>query len=170
MFTFTPLLGAQSNSRASQSILGLDGGVKILVDVGWDERFDTASLAAIEKNASSLSIILLTHATISHLGAFAHCCKHVPYFSQIPVYATPPVIAFGRTLLQDLYTSTPLAATLIPASASPEDGSTDTRRTSILRQAPAFDEINKYFSLITPLKYSQPLQLHLLNSLYLSRA
>ncbi|RMZ80531.1 hypothetical protein DV737_g2884, partial [Chaetothyriales sp. CBS 132003] len=159
MFTYTPLLGAQSGSRASQSILELDGGVKILVDVGWDERFDTGQLAAIEKNASSLSFILLTHATVSHLGAFAHCCKHVPYFAQIPIYATSPVIAFGRTLLQDLYSSTPLAATFIPPSASPEDGTTDdSRRTSILRQAPTNEEINKYFSLITPLKYSQPLQ------------
>ncbi|RMZ78651.1 hypothetical protein DV738_g3723, partial [Chaetothyriales sp. CBS 135597] len=159
MFTYTPLLGAQSGSRASQSILELDGGVKILVDVGWDERFDTGQLAAIEKNASSLSFILLTHATVSHLGAFAHCCKHVPYFAQIPIYATSPVIAFGRTLLQDLYSSAPHAATFIPPSASPEDGTTDdSRRTNILRQAPTTEEISKYFSLITPLKYSQPLQ------------
>ncbi len=123
MFNFTPLLGAQSNSRASQSILELDGGVKILVDVGWDERFDTRQLAEIEKHASTLSFILLTHATTAHIGAFAHCCKHIPIFSQIPVYATPPVIAFGRTLLQDLYSSTPLAATFIPGSGSPDDDS-----------------------------------------------
>jgi cleavage and polyadenylation specificity factor subunit 2 len=50
MFTFTPLLGAQSpSSRASQSILELDGGIKILVDVGWDESFDTRDLAELEK-------------------------------------------------------------------------------------------------------------------------
>ncbi|KIW16601.1 hypothetical protein PV08_03789 [Exophiala spinifera] len=160
MFTFTPLLGAQSNSRSSQSILELDGGVKILVDVGWDERFDTRQLAEIEKHASTLSFILLTHATTSHVGAFAHCCKHIPIFSQIPVYATPPVIAFGRTLLQDLYSSNPVAATFIPGSGSPEDDSSvdDKSRSNILRQAPTFEEINKFFTLITPLKYSQPHQ------------
>lgn len=50
MFTFTPLLGAQSSSsRASQSILELDGGIKILVDVGWDDSFDTLDLAKLEK-------------------------------------------------------------------------------------------------------------------------
>ena len=59
MFTFTSLLGAQSNSRASQSLLELDGGIKIVVDVGWDERFDTRQLADIEKHASTLSFILL---------------------------------------------------------------------------------------------------------------
>ena len=50
MFTFTPLLGAQASfSRASQSILELDGGIKILVDVGWDDKFNTLDLAELEK-------------------------------------------------------------------------------------------------------------------------
>lgn len=50
MFTFTPLLGAQSSaSKASQSILELDGGIKILVDVGWDDTFDTLDLVELEK-------------------------------------------------------------------------------------------------------------------------
>ncbi|OCT50367.1 putative cleavage and polyadenylylation specificity factor [Cladophialophora carrionii] len=160
MFVFTPLLGSQSNSRASQSILELDGDIRILVDVGWDERFDTRQLAEIEKHVSTLSFILLTHATTSHLGAYAHCCKHIPLFTQIPVYATAPVIAFGRTLLQDLYSSSPLAATFIPGSGSLDTATSvdDKSRTNILRQAPTFDEINKYFTLITPLKYSQPHQ------------
>lgn len=156
MFTFTPLLGSQSGTRASQSILELDGGVKVLVDVGWDERFDPRQLAEIEKNVSALSFIILTHATTSHIGAFAHCCKHIPLFTQIPVYATAPVIAFGRTLLQDLYSSTPSAATFVPGSDN--SGADDRSRSNILRQAPTFEEINKYFSLINPLKYSQPHQ------------
>jgi cleavage and polyadenylation specificity factor subunit 2 len=49
MFTFTPLLGAQTKSIASQSIIELDGGVKILVDVGWDEKFDVAQLFDLER-------------------------------------------------------------------------------------------------------------------------
>lgn len=160
MFQFTALLGAQSTSRASQSILELDGGVKVLVDVGWDERFDIRQLAELEKHVSTLSFILLTHATISHLGAYAHCCKHIPLFSQVPVYATAPVIAFGRTTLQDLYSSAPAAATFIPLTASPEDGDAidDATRANILQEAPTFEQINSYFSNITPLKYSQPHQ------------
>ena len=42
MFNFTPLLG-------SQSLLELDGGVKILIDVGWDEYFDVAKLRSLER-------------------------------------------------------------------------------------------------------------------------
>jgi cleavage and polyadenylation specificity factor subunit 2 len=49
MFTFTPLQGARSDSSAVQSILELDGGVKVLVDVGWDETFDPQKLKELEK-------------------------------------------------------------------------------------------------------------------------
>jgi hypothetical protein len=49
MFNFTPLLGAQSPSSASQSLLEFDGGIKVLIDAGWDESFDTEKLKEIEK-------------------------------------------------------------------------------------------------------------------------
>ncbi|KAI1431899.1 beta-lactamase-like protein [Xylaria sp. CBS 124048] len=159
MFTFSPLLGALSESPASQSILELDGGIKILVGVGWDESFDVTKLKELEKQVPTLSLILLTHATTEHIAAFAHCCKHFPLFTRIPIYATSPIIGLGRTLLQDLYASTPAAATTIPSSAldgvsySDLDSSSD-----FLLQAPTTDEIATYFSLIHPLKYSQPHQ------------
>ncbi|KAF2195386.1 hypothetical protein K469DRAFT_615965 [Zopfia rhizophila CBS 207.26] len=163
MFNFTPLLGAQSASPASQSLLEFDGGVKILIDAGWDESFDVEKLKEIEKQAPTLSFILLTHATIAHLGAFAHCCKHFPLFTRVPVYATLPVISLGRTLLQDLYASTPLASSIIPKDALSESAYAfpsfrDGSNPNILLQAPTPDEIANYFSLINPLKYSQPHQ------------
>ncbi|KAL1967552.1 hypothetical protein VTN77DRAFT_3067 [Rasamsonia byssochlamydoides] len=181
MFTFTPLLGAQSSSsKASQSILELDGGIKILVDVGWDETFDTLQLAELEKHVPTLSLILLTHATPAHIGAFAHCCKAFPLFTQIPVYATSPVISLGRTLLQDMYASAPLAATFLPKAAIAEPGASTSAASAaassvaagnegssnnehgtaggILLQPPTPEEIARYFSLIHPLKYSQPHQ------------
>jgi cleavage and polyadenylation specificity factor subunit 2 len=49
MFNFTPLLGAQSSSPASQSLLEFDGGIKILIDVGWDESFDVEKLKELER-------------------------------------------------------------------------------------------------------------------------
>jgi len=49
MFNFTPLLGAQSTSAASQSLLEFDGGVKVLIDVGWDEAFNVKDLKEIER-------------------------------------------------------------------------------------------------------------------------
>ncbi|KAL1955428.1 hypothetical protein VTO42DRAFT_8584 [Malbranchea cinnamomea] len=180
MFTFTPLLGAQSSrSKASQSILELDGGIKILVDVGWDETFDTSALVELERHIPTLSLILLTHATPSHLGAFVHCCRVFPQFTQIPVYATSPVIAFGRSLLQELYASAPLAATFLPTSSVSESSQSASTSSGaalavaiasqgnnaepngtgrILLPPPTTEEIARYFSLIHPLKYSQPHQ------------
>ncbi|KAF2878081.1 beta-lactamase-like protein [Massariosphaeria phaeospora] len=163
MFNFTPLLGAQSASPASQSLLEFDGGVKVLVDVGWDETFDAEKLKDIEKHVPTLSFILLTHATTAHLGAFVHCCKHFPLFTRIPVYATTPVISLGRTLLQDLYASTPLAASTVPTAALTESAYSipslrDGHNPNILLQAPTPDEIAHFFGLINPLKYSQPHQ------------
>lgn len=49
MFDYTPLLGAQSGSEASQSLLELEGGIKILIDVGWDSDFDVARLKELER-------------------------------------------------------------------------------------------------------------------------
>lgn len=49
MFTFCPLQGALSESTASQSLLELDGGVKVLIDVGWDESFEVDKLKELEK-------------------------------------------------------------------------------------------------------------------------
>ncbi|KAL6721230.1 hypothetical protein ACLMJK_000332 [Lecanora helva] len=163
MFQFTSLLGAQSSSPASQSLLELDGGVKILIDVGWDDNFNVEQLKDLERQVSSLSIILLTHATPSHIAAFAHCCKHFPSFTKIPIYATSPVISLGRTLLQDIYSSTPLASTIIPQSSLTDTSFTSASFDSqhvpqILLQPPSSEEIASYFALIHPLKYSQPHQ------------
>ncbi|KAI9791244.1 MAG: hypothetical protein M1816_004236 [Peltula sp. TS41687] len=161
MFSFTPLLGAQSESRASQSLLEFDGGLKILVDVGWDETFDPGKLKDLERHVSTISIILLTHATPGHLAAFAHCCKHIPLFNRIPVYATTPVISLGRALIIDLYKSTPLASCIIPPSSLSQTSSsysstlTNGESAHILLPPPTPDEISTYFSLIHPLKYSQ---------------
>lgn len=110
----------------------------------------------------TLSIILLTHATPAHIAGLAHCCKHIPLFQQIPIYATSPVIALGRTLLQDIYSSAPRASTVIPQASLlnhsfPYKSSPD-GPLNILLPPPTSDEIAKYFALIHPLKYSQPHQ------------
>jgi cleavage and polyadenylation specificity factor subunit 2 len=105
----------------------------------------------------------LTHATTSHIAAFAHCCKHFPLFTRIPIYATTPVASLGRTLLQDLYASSPLASTVLPKGALsersyPHSSSQEQSDSNILLQPPTAEEIAGYFSLIHPLKYSQPHQ------------
>ncbi|KAF2863902.1 hypothetical protein K470DRAFT_254772 [Piedraia hortae CBS 480.64] len=157
MFTFTPLLGSQPASRASQSVLELDGGIKILVDVGWDVAFDAEQLSALQDQVPALSLILLTHATVDRLGAYAHACKHIPLFSQVPAYATTPVVNLGRTMLTDLYASSLQAASALPPSALASSAQVPAPD-NILMQPPTRAEIATYFSRIVPLKYSQPHQ------------
>ena len=122
------------------------------------------SLTPLLRHVPSLSFILLTHATPAHIAAFAHCCKHFRLFTRIPIYATAPVISLGRTLLQDIYSSTPLAAGIIPQSSLSDTslsyGTSVSEADSprILLQPPTSEEIASYFALIHPLKYSQPHQ------------
>ncbi|KAK6519143.1 hypothetical protein TWF281_003832 [Arthrobotrys megalospora] len=148
MFQFIPLLGAQSTSRASASLLLLDNGIKILVDCGWSEPFNTDDLVEIEKHAPSISLILLTHPTLSHIGSYAHCCAHIPSFSRIPVYCTYPVANLGRSLLQDAYLSTPLITSTYPPATDLSP--------LVLRTPPSSDDIDRYFDVFNSLKYSQP--------------
>ena len=121
----------------------------------------SSGLTDLPRLVPTLSLILLTHATRPHLAAFAHCCKHFPLFTQIPVYATTPVINLGRTLLLDLYTSTPSASAVIPGNSLPdlsEPVTPGAESRKLLYPTPTPDEINSYFTLINPLKYSQPHQ------------
>lgn len=148
MFQFIPLLGAQSTSRASASLLLLDNGIKILVDCGWSEPFNVDDLSQIEKHAPTISLILLTHPTLSHIGSYAHCCTHIPHFSRIPVYCTYPVANLGRSLLQDAYLSTPLITSTYPPTSDLSP--------LVLRTPPSSDDIDRYFDAFNSLKYSQP--------------
>lgn len=116
------------------------------------------------RQVPTLSLILLTHATVSHLAAYVHCCKNFPLFTRIPAYATRPVIDLGRSLTQDLYSSTPAASTTIRQSSLSEiayayaQTAAAAAAQNLLLKSPAPDEIARYFSLIQPLKYSQPHQ------------
>lgn len=110
----------------------------------------------LNRNIPTLSLILLTHATTAHLGAFAHCCRNFPQFKSIPIYATAPVISLGRALLQDIYARNPLAASTITDSSLYGSTTTSSAPSSILLQAPSTNEIAEYFNLINPLKFSQP--------------
>ncbi|KAF8251201.1 hypothetical protein K440DRAFT_615779 [Wilcoxina mikolae CBS 423.85] len=178
MFHFTALLGAQSDSPACQSLLALDNGIKILIDVGWDISFDIKMLAELERHTPTIDLILLTHPTLEHMGAYAHACKHIPTFNSIPVYSTFPVSNLGRLLLQDIYLSTPKAftrlldstVTSVPFPPSPSTnftaasfvaaGTNAELPDGALKLPPTPAEIDSYCGKIVTLKYSQPTPLH----------
>ena len=49
MFRFIPLLGAKSISASVQSLLEFEGGIKVLIDLGWDDGFDVDDLKPLER-------------------------------------------------------------------------------------------------------------------------
>lgn len=88
-----------------------------------------------------MDLILFTHATNSHLGAFAYLYKIAPeLFEHIPIYATLPVINMGRMVTLDSYRSIGLLGPILDSQITVSDIEN------------AFDRINS-------LKYSQPFNL-----------
>lgn len=86
-------------------------------------------------------MILLTHPTISHLGAYVYLYKTSPeLFENVPIYATLPVINMGRMATLDSYRSAGLLGPLLDNQISVTD------------VEEAFDKIHS-------LKYSQPFTL-----------
>ncbi|KAK9248700.1 beta-lactamase-like protein [Lipomyces tetrasporus] len=146
MFTFTPLLGASTSasvSLASQSLLTFDQNVRVLIDVGWNDKFDLKLLSELERLTPTIDLILLTHATISHLGAYVYACKRFPGFDAIPVYATLPVINMGRVATIDAYSTAWFTAPGPSSTQEPIQPS----------------DIDAIFDKIHALKYSQQLTL-----------
>jgi cleavage and polyadenylation specificity factor subunit 2 len=160
MFKFTSLVDG-----AHQSLLELEGGINILIDVGWDDHFDAELLQELERRAPTLSLVLLTRAKPSHLAAYVHCCRHVRRFARVPAYATAPVVALGRALAQDAYASSALAAGAVPraalgeafAGAAAAEGkiAADER---VLLPRPTAEEVERCFRRVHPLKYAEPHQ------------
>lgn len=80
-----------------QSLLSFPPDFTILIDVGWDPAL-SMDISYLLEAVSSIDVILLTHATIAHLGAYAYLCKVSSEFSSIPVYSTLPIINMGRMI------------------------------------------------------------------------
>jgi cleavage and polyadenylation specificity factor subunit 2 len=153
MSAFTPLLPPQrrlettgegqkkslSLGQVHQSLLSFSPNIKMLIDVGWNADL-SMDLDYLIRLAPSIDVILLTHATISHLGAYCYLSKIVPEVATIPVYATLPVISMGRMLTIDAYRSCGLLGPFTEVQLTIAD-------------------VDAAFDRIQSLKYSQPLSL-----------
>lgn len=118
-----------------QSLLSFPPDINILIDVGWDASLST-SLDHLIKLAPTIDLLLLTHATLSHIGAYAFLCKVSPEFAAIPTYSTLPVINMGRMVTLDYYRSKGLLGPFANEQITLED-------------------VENAFDSILPLKYSQ---------------
>lgn len=67
---FSPVYGA-SRHVALCYVLQVNG-ITLLLDCGWTDAFDTELLVPLELQADSIQTVLLSHASLQHLGALPY--------------------------------------------------------------------------------------------------
>lgn len=137
MVTFRPL---SQDDGVYQSLIELEEGrLRILLDVGWNTLLD-ADLSHLVNITDNIDLILLTHATLSHLGAYCYLCHLYPEFGRIPTYATIPVVNMGRMVTIDSYRAKGIAGPFPKAVMSTND-------------------IDDIMDRVKTVKYSQPMSI-----------
>ncbi|KAJ1658834.1 hypothetical protein IWQ61_001983 [Dispira simplex] len=132
--TFTALSGVKSDDPPCY-LLGVDN-VRILLDCGSTDVFPVTEWKALERVAPQIDLVLLSHPTVEHLGAYVYAYTRLQL--QCPVYGTMPLVNMGQIALQDLLLSR--------RSMEPFDLFT-------------MEDINRAFQHITTLRYHQPIPL-----------
>ncbi|XP_048486095.1 probable cleavage and polyadenylation specificity factor subunit 2 [Plutella xylostella] len=74
---------------------------KILLDCGWDEKFDIDFIKDLKRHINSIDAVLLSHSDPMHLGALPYAIGKLGL--NCPVYATLPVYKMGQMFMYDLY-------------------------------------------------------------------
>jgi cleavage and polyadenylation specificity factor subunit 2 len=132
---FECLLGAYEDSPAVCYILEIDGFI-IMLDCGWDDRFNVQRIEPLRKIAKKVDAVLLSHGDVYHLGALPYAVGKLGL--QCPMYATLPVYKMGQMSMYDAYQS----------HANNEEF-------DIFN----LDDVDAAFEKLVPLKYSQPYHL-----------
>ncbi|KAI0226499.1 hypothetical protein L0F63_001544, partial [Massospora cicadina] len=159
VITFTPISGCHSEGPLCY-LLEIDG-VTLMLDCGLPETDDPDQLLKIDALLQKVDAVLLTHPTLAHIGGYVRF--HNRYIQTttaaasatahpIPVYATIPLQNMGRMLMLDLYYAKQDAA----AATNHQRFTNETEaEVGDLTQA----TIRAAFDHLTPLRYSQPINL-----------
>ncbi|EDW24634.1 GL24247 [Drosophila persimilis] len=83
-------------------ILQIDD-VRILLDCGWDEKFDANFIKELKRQVHTLDAVLLSHPDAYHLGALPYLVGKLGL--NCPIFATIPVFKMGQMFMYDLYMS-----------------------------------------------------------------
>ena len=130
----TPLCQPGSGHVLSY-LLELDD-LTILLDCGWNDRFDVADIQALVDAVPRIDVVLISHPDVEHLGALPYLVGRCGL--DVPVYATLPVFKMGQMFMYDHWIS--------------------------LREVSDFetfdlDDVDRAFNSISALKYQQELAL-----------
>ncbi|XP_058117782.1 probable cleavage and polyadenylation specificity factor subunit 2 isoform X1 [Anopheles coustani] len=77
--------------------------VRILLDCGWDEKFDQSFIKEIKKYVHTIDAVLLSYPDGSHLGALPYLVGKLGL--NCPIYATIPVFKMGQMFMYDMFMS-----------------------------------------------------------------
>ena len=75
--------------------------VRILLDCGWDEKFNPQFIKEIKKYVHTIDAVLLSYPDPQHLGALPYLVGKMGL--NCPIYATIPVYKMGQLFMYDLY-------------------------------------------------------------------
>ena len=100
---FTPVYGAldatpNDGVKPMCYLLEFDG-VNILLDCGSSETFDAAALEPLRAIAPTIHLVLISHASLEHVGAIPYAVKHLGLTA--PIYSTLPVKGMGQMYFYD---------------------------------------------------------------------
>uniref|UniRef100_A0A1B6EDG6 Cleavage and polyadenylation specificity factor subunit 2 n=1 Tax=Clastoptera arizonana TaxID=38151 RepID=A0A1B6EDG6_9HEMI len=76
---------------------------RILLDCGWDEKFDQDFIKELKKHVNQIDAVLLSYPDPLHLGALPYMVGKCGL--NCPIYATIPVYKMGQMFMYDLYQS-----------------------------------------------------------------
>ena len=99
---FTPIIGGIGSLEAHCYLLDIDD-CRILLDCGWDSKFNTQQYDKLEQFAKTIDIILISHSDMLHMGALVYVVKR--FSLDVPILCTTPLYHMGQKLLYDAYES-----------------------------------------------------------------
>lgn len=76
---------------------------RILLDCGWDEKFDQEFMRELKRHVHQIDAVLLSYPDPLHLGALPYLVGKCGL--NCPIYATIPVYKMGQMFMYDLYQS-----------------------------------------------------------------
>jgi len=105
----TPLCGAGPSDPLC-SLLKI-GGLHILLDCGWNDKFDVNALEPLKKVCSKIDLVLISFPDLEHMGALPYAIKHFGLCSggesgkQVRICLTKAAADLGVLCLYDVYIS-----------------------------------------------------------------
>ncbi|KAA8499184.1 Cleavage and polyadenylation specificity factor subunit 2 [Porphyridium purpureum] len=98
---FTPLYGTGTGAQAVSYLLEIDG-FNILVDCGWNDRFDDPAqsiVPALQQVTPKVDAVLISHSGLHHVGALPYAYAKLGLL--VPTYCTLPITRMGQLALYD---------------------------------------------------------------------